>query len=224
MLNCTVTQAQLFQVVPEPPKIEVPGFTLRHNYITPAEEQQLLAAVENGPWETDWRRRVQQYGVGYGATGGPHWVRDFPDWLLAFAARVHRDTQFERFPENSVINEYIPPLGIAPHRDYPAFGPTIACVSLGSDVILDLIAADKSQRLPVHVPARSLWVLTGPARTRWLHGIAPRLNDIINGQRAPRSRRVSITFRTAKDPSAVPPRHHAGQIDQVRRINPSATS
>jgi len=66
---------------------------------------------------------------------------------------------------------------LVPHKDYPAFGPTIACVSLGSDIILDFTPADRSQRIPVNVPARSLWVITGDARAKWLHGIAPRLTD-----------------------------------------------
>jgi alkylated DNA repair dioxygenase AlkB len=118
-----------------------------------------------------------------------------------------QDATFKSFPGNCVINEYIPPLGIAPHRDYPAFGERIACVSLGSDIILDFVAADRSQRVPVHVPARSLWVITGPARNKWLHAIAPRLNDVIAGERRKRTRRVSITFRTAKDPSIIPASH-----------------
>ena len=126
---------------------------------------------------------------------------------MALAARAQRDADFNRLPENCVINEYVPPLGIAPHRDYPAFGSRIACVSLGSDIILDFVSADRSRRVPVHVPARSLWIIDGPARTQWLHGIAPRLNDVIAGERRKRGRRVSITFRTAKDASIVPPWH-----------------
>jgi alkylated DNA repair dioxygenase AlkB len=184
---------------------EVPGFTLQPDYITPEEERDLLAHVDQGPWETDWRRRIQQYGLGYSDSGGkPTWIRDLPDWLLPLAERAARDAQFERFPENCVINEYIPSLGIGPHRDYPAFGPTIACVSLGSDVILDLTKADRSKRVAIHVPARSLWIITGEARTKWLHSIAARLSDVIAGERRKRARRVSITFRTAKNPAAVP--------------------
>jgi alkylated DNA repair dioxygenase AlkB len=109
----------------------------------------------------------------------------------------------ERFPENCVINEYLPPLGIGPHKDYPAFGSTIACVSLASAVILDLMSPDRATRIPVDVPARSLWVMTGEARSRWMHGIAARLTDTVAGERRKRGRRVSVTFRTAKNPAAV---------------------
>jgi len=139
------------------PPVAIPGFCLRENYITADQEKELIQRIETGPWQSDYRRRIQQYGLGYaGERGGtPTWVRDFPDWLLPLAERVASDGPMERFPENCVINEYIPPLGIAPHKDYPAFGPTVACVSLGSDVVLDFVDAEGAGRIPVHVPARS---------------------------------------------------------------------
>jgi alkylated DNA repair dioxygenase AlkB len=181
----------------------VPGFSLCRDYISAEEESSLLARVDAEPWECDWRRRIQQYGLGYSDSGGkPSWVRDFPNWLVALARRIALDAHFVRFPENCVVNEYIPPLGIGPHKDYAAFGLEIACVSLGSDIVLDFMTSDRKMRVPVHVPARSLWVIEGEARSKWLHGIAPRLTDVIAGVRQKRHRRVSITFRTAKEPGA----------------------
>jgi hypothetical protein len=178
---------------------EIPGFSLKNDYIDTDEEQELLAHVETGSWETDWRRRIQQYGLGYSSAGGtPTWLRDLPDWLRPLATRVAQDADFERFPENCVINEYIPPLGIGPHKDYDAFGPTVACVSLGSDVVMDFSFPERGLRVPIYVPVRSLWVITGEARSRWRHGIASRLTDVIAGERRLRGRRVSITFRTGK--------------------------
>jgi alkylated DNA repair dioxygenase AlkB len=210
-----MSQAELFETKQSEVGAGVPEFSLRRDYISAQEERELVAHVENGPWETDWRRRIQQYGLGYsGDNGRASWVRDLPEWLLPLAGRVARDAGFERFPENCVINEYIPPLGIGPHRDYPAFGPTIACVSLGSDVVLDLTKADRSERVSALVPARSLWVLSGEARTKWLHGIATRLTDPIDGERRKRARRVSITFRTAKDPAGVPEHWKQLQVEQ----------
>ena len=203
-------QAQLFTIAPPDNAAQVPGLTLKTDYISESEETDLLAALEHGPWENDWRRRIQQYGVGYSDSGGkPSWIRDFPDWLRTLAERVGKDSRMERFPENCVINEYIPPFGIAPHRDYPAFGQNISCVSLGSDIILDFVSSDRTQRVPVFVPTRSLWTIAGAARSKWLHGIAPRLTDVIDGERRKRGRRVSVTFRTAKDPSTVPATHRS---------------
>ena len=203
MVDSYMRQQQLFN---EPTvKGHVPGFTLVCDYVTEAEETELLRHVDAGPWETDWRRRIQQYGLGYAGEHGTKatWLRDFPAWLVPLAQRVANDAKMERFPENCVINEYIPPLGIGRHKDYPAFGPTIACVSLGSDVVIDFANRTTMQRVPIHVPARSFWIITGEARSVWTHGIAARLTDVINGERRPRNRRVSITFRTAKK-SALP--------------------
>jgi alkylated DNA repair dioxygenase AlkB len=175
----------------------VPGFSIQFDYITAEEERELISHVDAGEWNTDWRRRVQRYGLGYGESATGSEFRDFPGWLKPLAARVGKYSGFARFPDNCVINEYLSGQGIAPHKDYSNFGPTVACVSLGSDTILDLYSEDRSRRVAVHVPRRSLWILGGEARSKWLHGIAPRLNDVINGARTPRQRRISITFRTA---------------------------
>jgi alkylated DNA repair dioxygenase AlkB len=176
----------------------IPGFSLERDYITREEEQQLITHVDAEPWQTDYRRRIQQYGLGYSAERGqaPTWLRDFPQWLLPLATRVSQEA-FGRFAENCVVNEYIPPLGIGPHRDYDAFGPVVACVSLGSDIVLDFTEPEEGRRVPVHVPARSFWKISGEARWKWLHGIAPRLTDVFGGERHRRGRRISITFRTA---------------------------
>jgi alkylated DNA repair dioxygenase AlkB len=196
--------------------IQIPGFTLRKDYVSAEEQRELLAHIEHGPWETDWRRRIQQYGLGYAGEHGTKatWLRDFPEWLVAFARRVAEDAGFERFPENCVINEYIPQLGIGPHRDYGAFGDKIACVSLGSDIVTDFRNPKTGRRVSVHVPARSFWIVSGEARWEWQHGIAARLTDLIHGERRRRERRVSITFRTAKNPEGIRgqlvPRESAG--------------
>jgi hypothetical protein len=87
-------QGQLFDLAQSDSAIEVPGLTLQRDYVTPDDERQLLHALENGPWETDWRRRIQQFGVGYSDTGGkPTWIRDFPDWLNRLAVRVGQDAR-----------------------------------------------------------------------------------------------------------------------------------
>ncbi len=196
-------QEELFTLEAEPRANDavIPGFHLERDYVDVAEERELLSHIDAGPWATDWRRRIQQYGLGYGSSisGKPTWVRDFPDWLLPLANRVARHEHFLHFPENCVINEYVPPQGIGPHTDYGDFGPAVACVSLGSDIVMDFRNPEFGSRVPVVVPARSLWVIAGEARWKWTHGIAPRLTDVIEGERRPRSRRVSITFRTARD-------------------------
>ena len=69
-------QQQLFAET----QLEVPGFFLRPDYVDAQEERVLLTHVDSGPWETDWRRRIQQYGLGYSSGGNKAtWIRDLPD-------------------------------------------------------------------------------------------------------------------------------------------------
>jgi alkylated DNA repair dioxygenase AlkB len=199
MLSLRVDQAELFQLATGANRTQgVNRLTLRANYIDAAEEADLLVHVDSGQWDTEWRRRVQRYGLGYGTSMKRAVVGPFPEWLIPLARRVGADAGFERFPDNSVINEYLPGQGIAAHKDYSTFGPKVACVSLGSDVLLDFISEDRKTKIPVLVPARSLWIIEGDAREKWLHGIAPRLSDVVDGVKRARGRRISITFRLAK--------------------------
>jgi alkylated DNA repair dioxygenase AlkB len=201
VLPSCMTQEELPLVMTEREESSVPGFSLETYYISPAQEAELLASVNEGEWDTEWRRRVQRYGAGYGPGKDRAIVGPLPDWLLPLAERVSKDAAFGRFPENSVINEYEPGQGIAPHKDYSSFGPKVACVSLGSDVVLDFHSEDGTKKISVFVPARSLWVISGPARMDWLHGIAPRLFDTVRGVKRKRGRRISITFRTTANQS-----------------------
>jgi alkylated DNA repair dioxygenase AlkB len=187
-------QKELFDT-PEASPAAVRGFSMQIDFLSAAEEIDLLARVNEGIWNTEWRRRVQRFGSGYGPANNRGVVESFPEWLVELAGRVGRDAGFERFSENCVINEYLPGQGIAPHKDYLNFGSKVACVSLGSDVSLDFYSADRKEKRTVDVPARSLWVIEGAARYEWLHGIAPRLHDKIRNERRQRATRVSITFR-----------------------------
>ena len=205
MLFFWMRQAALFPTLDPAPRPRVPGLVVKPDYIDEAEEKRLLAKIEEEPWGADFKRRVQLYGLGYGGDEGGEvtWVRDFPPWLEELGQRLTREGWLPRSPENCVVNDYAPGVGIGPHRDYPPFGSVIAAVSLLSDVVIDFARPDGVEKFPTLVPARSLWVASGEARWRWTHGIAPRLSDVIEGERRRRGRRVSVTFRIAKDPAAV---------------------
>jgi alkylated DNA repair dioxygenase AlkB len=179
---------QLFALTPP----AVPGLRYLPDAITAADEAELIARIDAMPWSTDWKRRVQVYGVGYGRAAAPP---PLPPWAAALGRRLHRDGLIEREPENAVVNEYPPGIGIAPHRDYAPFGPTVVGLSLGAWCVMDLIDPAGGRHSLALAP-RSLLVLGGEARSRWKHGIAPRRSDVIGGVRVPRSRRLSLTFRT----------------------------
>jgi alkylated DNA repair dioxygenase AlkB len=141
-----MAQKELFDAFKTVPIETAPGFSIRNDYLNVDEEADLLTRVAEGVWDTEWRRRVQRFGSGYGSSSSRTVITTFPSWLAELADRIERDAGFDRFPENCVINEYLPGQGIAPHKDYPAFGGKVACVSLGSDVLLDFYSADRKEK------------------------------------------------------------------------------
>ena len=189
----------------EPTPPEIPGLVVHRDWVDRAYERELLAHIDAGAWDSDFRRRIQLYGLGYerGDDGGAtRWVRDFPGWLERLAARLVGDGWLPHMPDNCVINDYAPGVGIGPHTDFPAFAAPLVALSLLSDVVLDFSRRDVPGSVPVVVPARSLWSASGEARWRWMHAIAARRSDVIDGVRVRRDRRVSLTFRVARDPAA----------------------
>jgi alkylated DNA repair protein alkB homolog 8 len=147
-------------------------------------------------------------------------------------------------------NEYLAGQGIRAHIDTrSAFGPVIASLSLLAPTVMEFRIPDtrpgrdgagegeaggggegdgtaehpNASNVVLNVPARSLLLLTGPARYEWAHAITPRLWDNIEGRARPRSRRVSITFRSlclpdaflpppATDPDAPPSEFHSHRL------------
>lgn len=176
--------------------LEVPGLRLLPAFVDEGQAAGLVAAIDAAPWLADLKRRVQHYGYRYAYSArrvdvslalGP-----LPGWLDAVTARV-AEVGFAAAPDQVIVNEYLPGQGISGHVDcLPCFGPTIASLSLLSGTTMTFTAPD-GVRVDVWLPARSLVVLTGEARTRWKHAIAARRSDPEHG---PRGRRLSLTFRT----------------------------
>ncbi len=174
---------------------QVPGLHLIPDFVAAAEAEALIAEIDARPWSSDWKRRLQVYGAGYGDESQP---APLPPRIAALGERIRCAGLIEGAPDNAVVNEYVPGVGIAPHRDHAAFGPTVVGVSLLSWCVLDLIALDCERRVAVPLPPLGLYVIGGEARSRWKHGIAARRGDLIAGLRVPRQRRLSITWRTAR--------------------------
>jgi alkylated DNA repair dioxygenase AlkB len=176
---------------------DVSGLRYVEDYVSEDEERALLAAIDREPWSTDFDRRRQIYGLSYGsARSAPRELGPLPDWVVPLAERVVRDGWLEAPIANVVVNEYLEGQGIGAHRDFPGFGPTVAAVSLGAACLLDLIEPESGRRETLDMAPRSLWVLGGEARAKWMHAIARRKRDVVAGITRPRGRRVSVTLRT----------------------------
>jgi len=177
------------------------GLELIPDFITPGEELDLLAAVDHSPWRTDLQRRTQHYGYVYDYTrktvDRSMYLGPLPDWTHDLQARMI--SLFDPAPDQLIVNEYQPGQGITRHTDcVPCFGPTVVSLSLGSATVMEFARRyyPAPADLELRLPPRSLLVLSGEARSRWMHAIAARTHDGPLGEAVARIRRVSLTFRT----------------------------
>ncbi|MFL5328253.1 MAG: alpha-ketoglutarate-dependent dioxygenase AlkB [Gemmataceae bacterium] len=187
--------ATLFPIPAEIDVPRIPGLTYLSDYITDAEEQRLVQLIEALPWDTSWQRRRQLYGAGYGRAEA---AAPIPDWGQTLAQRLLSEGITDVPFDNMLINEYFPGQGISLHRDYDPFGRTVVSLSLLSACVMDFRHAVSGQKEHILLQPRSLLVLSDTARFDWQHGIAPRKTDVWHGERLPRGRRLSVTFRFRK--------------------------
>ena len=175
------------------------GAVIVPDFVTPAEEARVLLRIAEAPWLTELRRRVQHYGFRYDyrGTSRPVPAAPFPRWTAAMADRL-RPHFGGALPVQCIVNEYRPGQGIGMHADHRDFGPVVASLSLGADWPMRF--RPRSSRpyaagaLPgdevAVLPRRSVLVLSGAARHRFMHGI-----DRSDSARETATR-VSATFRT----------------------------
>ncbi len=170
----------------------ISGLRYLPSYIAEADERALVEAIDRLPWNTEWRRRRQPYGAGYGRGEA---APPIPAFGQRLADRLFADGVTEVPFDQMLVNEYLPGQGIAPHRDYAPFGRTVVSLSLLSPCVMDFRHVPTGRKERLLLEPRSLLVLRDAARYDWEHGIAPRKRDIWHGMPVDRERRLSVTFR-----------------------------
>lgn len=170
------------------------GFLYRPEFISPADEDALLARVRALPFREfefhgyTGRRRVVSFGWHYDFSGRRLLkADDIPDFLLALrpTAAALAGLEPEEF-QHALVTEYGPGAGIGWHRDKAVFGEVVG-VSLLSPCVLRMrrkVGVRKWERASVTAESRSAYLLSGRARSEWEHSIPP--------VDAPR---YSVTFR-----------------------------
>ena len=150
------------------------------SYITEEKQQELITKIDEQPWLTDLKRRVQHYGYKYDYKArkitpalkidpGPDWLQVLPNY------------------DQVIINEYQQGQGISSHIDcIPCFGDTICSLSLLSSC--EMVFKQNKQKISLILEPLSLLILQNEARYEWQHEIPARKSNV-------KSRRVSITFR-----------------------------
>lgn len=182
------------------PEINISGLTYIPDFISAEEQDFLLSQIDQQPWLTDLKRRVQHYGYKYDykarTVGNDAYLGSLPGWLLSISKKLHDDGIFLSIPDQIIVNEYLPGQGISAHIDcVPCFAGTIASLSLSSPCIMEFSNLKTGEKKSIALEDRSLIVLSGPARYEWQYAIPARKSDIVNGVKTERTRRVSLTFR-----------------------------
>lgn len=185
-----------------PPELPA-GFRYEEAFLSPADEQTLLAAIADvsfGTFEMRGvaaRRRVAFFGRAYDATRPS---APMPGFLLPLRSAAARWAGVEAEAlVMALINEYPPGAPIGWHRDAPQYDIVIG-LSLQSPCRMRLrpyvapaAAAGGPRRATTHeltLEPRSIYLLAGAARAAYEHSI-PAVDAL----------RYSITFRTLRRPA-----------------------
>ena len=188
------------------------GLQVQKEVLTQAEEQNALRrlADEHRDWDDDLQtRRTLQFGYhfDYSTDNLCHFKTEVPEWLQHLSKKVAAAGDFDKIPNQVIINEYIPKQGILLHADRHCFGEYICSVSLQSDITMcfansaDNLSRDEAdvgrgKAVLFHLPPRAMLAMTSQARWKWQHGIAGSKYDFDSDWNiTERTRRVSLTFR-----------------------------
>jgi len=136
------------------------------------------------------KRRIRQFGLHYAFQSYQLTVTDaipaeFDEIRTRSAALAGIDAA--EWAE-ALVTEYQAGAGIGWHRDAPAFG-LVAGISIAGSCRMRFQTGTGAARqtAAIHLSPRSIYLLTGDARTKWQHMIPPT-----------RELRYSITFRTLR--------------------------
>jgi alkylated DNA repair dioxygenase AlkB len=186
-------QPLLFEDAPPQPLGLPEGFDYRPDLVSPEEEADLtawLATLPFAPFQFrgyEGKRRVISFGWQYDfARSHLEKAGEMPRELLAVRARAAAFAEVA--PEDlqqCLLNEYLPGAPIGWHRDRPIFEKVVG-ISLLSPCTFRLRrrVGDGFQRAALELAPRSIYRITGEARTAWEHSIPP-----------VKAHRYSITFR-----------------------------
>ena len=173
------------------------GFSYAPGLITSAEEAELVARIRALPFREfefhgyTGKRRVVSFGWKYDfeerVLGK---VNDIPDFLLDLRARAASFAKLA--PEalqHALVTEYSPGAAIGWHRDKAVYGQIVG-VSLLAPCTFRLRRSigSKWERVNLVAEPRSVYLLSGDARTEWEHSIPP--VDAL---------RYSVTFRNLRE-------------------------
>jgi alkylated DNA repair dioxygenase AlkB len=194
------------------------GFTYQPDLITPAEETELVTALEDLPFRAFefhgyvGKRRVVSFGMEYDfaheqvrpAEPLPHFLLGLREKASAVAGLTPSDLP------HALVTEYGPGAAIGWHRDKGVFEDVIG-VSLLAPCVFRLRRRRGRgfERASLTLKPRSVYLLRGAARTEWEHSI-PAVETL----------RYSVTFRSLRSerPTAFEASLGAIHASSLRRV------
>jgi alkylated DNA repair dioxygenase AlkB len=175
-MNVIPGQPDLF----DKPRLD--GLSQASAIVTSDQEQMLIAsidAVELSPFRFHgWlgKRLTVSYGWNYDFENASFTPGEaIPDWLLPIRAKA---AQFAGLDPDELVQSllirYDPGAGIGWHRDRPLFEHVLG-ISLGAPATMRFRRRKPGgfDRASVFLAPRSIYHLTGEARHKWEHSIAP---------------------------------------------------
>ncbi|KAK0162923.1 hypothetical protein PV327_006651 [Microctonus hyperodae] len=185
------------------------GLELIEEFITIEEESRLLNSIN---WDNNCdvsselkHRNVKHFGYEFrydiNTVDPDQPIAPIPDDYKFLLDLFQKNNCGNHNYDQLTINRYLPGQGIPPHIDtHSAFEDSILSLSIGSECVMDFRKDNK--KVSLHLPARSLLIMSGESRYSWTHGICPRQSDVIkidNGITVKeRGIRTSFTFRKVR--------------------------
>lgn len=175
---------------------DINGLIYYPNLLIKEDYEKLINKIDKQPWSNSLSRRVQHYGYEYNyknrSINTSMKLGKLPDFSLPVESCLMSFNLIDEFPDQLIINEYLPGQGIAAHIDCePCFKDVIVSVSLGwaYEMIFTEVKTCKTESLLLEIG--SALILRGEARYNWTHEIKRQKND----GNIPRQRRISLTYR-----------------------------
>ncbi|XP_057963933.1 alkylated DNA repair protein ALKBH8 homolog isoform X2 [Malania oleifera] len=140
-------------------ELNIPGLYLLHDFVTAEEEMELLASVDDMPWKSLSKRRVQHYGFEFCYETRNINTKEHLGELPSFVSLIlERISSFPKLGnaedlvlDQLTVNEYPPGVGLSPHIDtHSAFEGSIFSLSLAGSCVMEFRRYSEGAWLPRH--------------------------------------------------------------------------
>ncbi|NP_001148410.1 nucleic acid binding protein [Zea mays] len=193
-------------------ELGIPGIYMVQEFVTAAEEQELLSAVDSKTWKRLAKRRVQHYGYEFlyetRNVDSKQFLGELPTFVSTVLEKIASFPGVKdcatRLVDQLTVNEYPCGVGLSPHIDtHSAFEEMIFSLSLAGTCIMEFrkytkgtwrapsvvdgVDEDSSQepeciRKAIFLPPRSMLLMSGEGRYAWHHYIPHHKIDAVGGQ------------------------------------------